>query len=148
MVLPNELFQIPASFDNLAVRWIDSDEAKGIGSIERQSMKGGVRDIRRYGRAHGIDDFAPVDGFAANPRRDGIPVDERKRRAVVVHGDPRSTAGFRRTHYAATVHILLFRGETGRARLVADLLQRLDGASLQQAVDSSTLMAAASFPAR
>src|SRR6266446_4981622 len=116
MVLPNELFQIPAPFDNLAVRWIDSDEAKGIGSIERQSMKGGVRHMRRYGRAHGIDDFAPADGFAANPRRDGIPVDERERRAVVVHGDPRSTAVFRRRDYGATVHLVLFRAETGGAR--------------------------------
>src|SRR6266567_4482062 len=115
MVLPNELFQIPAPFDNLAVRWIDSDEAKGIGSIERQSMKGGVRDIRRYGRAHGIDDFAPADGFAANPRRDGIPVDERKRRAAVVHRDPRSTAGFRRRNYGVTVHLLHFRRETSGA---------------------------------
>ena len=116
MVLPNQLFQIPAPFDNLAVRWIDADEAKGIGSIERQSMKRGVRDIRRYGRAHGIDDFAPADGFAANPRRDGIPVDERKRRAVVVHGDPRSTAGFRRRDYGATVHLLLFWGEAAWPR--------------------------------
>src|ERR1044071_2071462 len=115
MVLPNELFRIAAPLANLAVRWIDSEEAKGIGSIERQSMKGGVRDIRRYGRAHGIDDFAPADGFAANPRRDGVPVDEPKRRAVVVHGDPRSTAGLRRRNYGATVHHLLFRRETGGA---------------------------------
>src|SRR6266566_2949551 len=116
MVLPNELFQIPAPFNNLAVCWIDSDEAKGIDSIDRQSTKRGIRDIRRDGRAHGIDDFAPTDGFAANPRRDGIPVDERKRRAMVVHGDPRSTAGFRRRDYGATVHLLPFWGETGGAR--------------------------------
>jgi hypothetical protein len=35
MDLPNQLFQVPAPFNNLAVRWIDSDEAKGIDSIER-----------------------------------------------------------------------------------------------------------------
>src|SRR5213596_704809 len=113
---PNELFQIPAPFNNLTGRWIDSDEAKGIDSIERQFMKDGIRDIRRDGRAHGIDDFAPADGFADNPRRDGIPVDERKRRAVVVHGDPRSTAGFRRGDYGATVHFLLFWGEAAWPR--------------------------------
>ena len=111
MILPNKLFQIPAPFNNLAGRWIDSDEAKGIDSIERQSMNGGVRDIRRDGCARGIDDFAPADGLAANPRCDEIPVDKRKRCAVVVHGDPRSTAGFRRRDYGATVHLLLFWGE-------------------------------------
>src|SRR5437867_147388 len=93
MILPNKLFQIPAPFNNFAGRWIDSDEAKGIDSIERQSIKGGGGDFRRDGRAHGIDDFAPADGLGADPRRDGIPVDERKRRAVVVHRDPSSTAG-------------------------------------------------------
>src|SRR5438034_6814784 len=96
MVLPNELLQIPAPFHNLASRWKGADEAKGVDSIERQSMKGGVRDIRRDGCARGIDDFAPADGLAANPRRDGIPVDKRKRRAVIVRSDPRSAAGFRR----------------------------------------------------
>src|SRR6266568_1850038 len=99
MVQPNELFQIPAPFNNLAGRWIDSDEAEGIDSIERQFMKDSIRDIRRDGRAHGIDDFAPADGLADNPGRDGIPVDKRKCCAVVVHGDPRSTAGFRRGDY-------------------------------------------------
>src|ERR1044071_4263771 len=115
MVLPNELLQIPAPFNNLADRR-DSDEAKGIDLIERQSMKGGVREIRRDGRAHGIDDFAPADGFTANLRLDGIPVDERERRSVVVHGEPRSTAGFSRTEYGATVQFLLFRRETDGAR--------------------------------
>src|SRR5882724_2184394 len=116
MVLTNELFQVPAPFNNFAGRWIDSDEAKWIDLIERQSVKGGVREIRRDGSAHGIDDFAPADGLAADPRRDGIPVDERKRRAVVVHRDPSSTAGFRRRDYSATVHLLHFRRKTSGAR--------------------------------
>ena len=115
MVLPNELFQVPAPFNNFAGRWIDSDEAKGIDLIERQSVKGGVREILRDGSAHGIDDFAPA-GFAADPRRDGIPVDERERRPVVVHGDPRSTAGFRRRDYSVTAPLRLFRGKPGRTR--------------------------------
>src|SRR6266550_7132729 len=115
MVLPNELFQVPAPFSNFTGRWIDSDEAKGIDLIEPQSVKGGVREIRRDGSAYGIDDFAPADGFAADPRRDGIPVDERERRAVVVHGDPRSTAVFRRRNYGVTVHLLHFRRETSGA---------------------------------
>ena len=70
---------------------------KGLIRLSGNPCKRGVREIRRDGRAHGIDDFAPADGFAVNPRRDGIPIDERKRRAVVVHGDPCSTAGFRRS---------------------------------------------------
>jgi len=115
MILPNKLFQIPAPFNNFAGRGIDSDEAKGIDSIERQSIKGGGGNFRRDGRAHGIDDFAPADGLAADPRRDGIPVDERKRRALVVHRDPSSTAGFRGRDYGATVHHLPFRRATGRA---------------------------------
>src|SRR5258706_122584 len=116
MILSNELFQVPAPLNNFAVRWIHSDQTKGIDLIERQSVKGGVREVRRSGRAHGIDDFAPADSFFVDTRRDGIPVDKRERRAVVVHGDPRSTAGFTRRDYGATVHLLLFRGETGGAR--------------------------------
>ena len=84
---------------------------KGLIRLSGNPASAASANIRRGGRAHGIDDFAPADGFAANPRRDGIPVDERKRRAVVVHGDPRSTAGFRRRDYGATVHLLPFRRE-------------------------------------
>lgn len=113
---PDKLFQIPTPFNYLADHWENTDQSKWIDLIERQSVKGGVRDIRRDGSAHGIDDFAPADGLAANPRRDGIPVYERKRRTVVVHGDPRSTAGFRRRDYVATAHFLLFGRETSGAR--------------------------------
>lgn len=116
MVLPNELAQIPAPFNYLAGRWINSDEAKRVYPSERQASECGVCDIRRASRSHGIDDFAPADGLSANPRRDGIPVYERKRRTVVVHGDPRSTAGFRRRDYGATAHFLLFGRETSGAR--------------------------------
>src|SRR5438876_3831552 len=116
MVLPNELLQVPAPFNDLAGRWKNADEAKGIDSIQRQSMKRGVRKIWRAGRTHGVDDFAPAEGLAADSCRDGIPVDERERRAVVVHGDPRSPAGFRRRNYGATVHLLLCRWETGGTR--------------------------------
>ena len=109
---PNELFQIPAPFNNLTGRWIDSDEAKGIDSIERQFMKDGIRDIRRDGRAHGIDDFAPADGRASKSRRDGIPVDEGERRAAIVQCDPCPTTGFGRAEHGATVHVPLIRWET------------------------------------
>src|SRR5882724_7071561 len=68
------------------------------------------------GRAHGIDDLAPAKGVASNPRVDGIPVDKRKRHAVVVHGDPCSSAWFRRRDYDATVHNLLSRGKAGGTR--------------------------------
>jgi len=116
MVLPNELAQIPAPFNYLAGCWINSDEAKRVYPIERQASERGVCDIRRAGRAHGNDDFASADGFSADPRRNGIPVDERESRAVVVHGDPRSSAGFRRRDYGATVHLLFLGVETGGAR--------------------------------
>src|SRR5437879_7242557 len=104
MSLPNELFQIPAPFDDLRCCRKTSDKAERIDLIKRQCMKGGIRKVRGGGRAYRIDDFAAADCFAANPCGDGIPVNERKRCAMVVHGYPRPTAGFRRRDYRATVH--------------------------------------------
>ena len=112
MVLANELFQIPAPFDNLAGYWKNADKAKRGYPVERYASKRGVREIRRAGRTHRIHDFAPADGLAAKPRRDGIPVDEGKRRTAVVQRDPCPTTGFGRAEHGATVHVPLIRWET------------------------------------
>src|SRR5438093_9507272 len=76
-------------------------------------MQGGVCGIRRDGGARGIDNLAPAKGVVVKPLLDGIPVDERKRRALVVKGDPGSAPRFRRRDYGATVHNLLSRGKAG-----------------------------------
>src|SRR5437016_1215863 len=116
MFLPNELFQIPTPLNDLARRRKKSDETEGVDSLERQRTEGGRRGIRRDNRANGIDDLAAAHAVAANPRRDGIPVDERKSRAVIVHSDPRSAAQFSRTDYRVAIHLLFSRGEAGQAR--------------------------------
>src|SRR5882724_13465750 len=116
MVLADELFQIPAPFDNFSGDGKNSDEAEGIDSIQRQSGEGGIGNIRRGGSAHGIDDFTAAHGIMAGPRGDGVPVDEGQRRATVVQGDPGSTAGFRRTDHGAAANGLFLRWKTSRAR--------------------------------
>ena len=116
MVLTNKLFQIPAPFDDFTERWKYSDEAEWVDSIEWQTVQGNIRQIRRTDCADGIDDFAPADGFAANARRDGIPVNERKRCALVVDGDPRSSTRFRGSEHSASVHRLSLRRQPGGAR--------------------------------
>ena len=84
MILPNELLQIPTPFDDLARLREKPNQAEGVDPIERKTGKCAIRDIRCDGCAHGINDFAPADGFADNMRPDGIPVNERKRDAMVV----------------------------------------------------------------
>src|SRR2546428_1772687 len=116
MVFLSYLFQVPAPFNQLAGSRKNSDEPKGVDPIKRQLSQCSLREIWRRGRAHRIDDFASADKFAANSRRDGIPVDERKRRTVVVHSNPSSTTGFRWTEYRATVHHHSLRRNTSGAR--------------------------------
>src|SRR6266446_6420487 len=115
MALPNELVQIPAPFNDLARRRKNSDKTERVNSIERQSMEGVIRQIRRDGRACGIDNLAPAKGVAVNSRLDGIPVDERKRRALVVKGDPGSAPRLRRSEHGTTVHRPLSRRESSGA---------------------------------
>src|SRR5229473_3923629 len=116
MALPNDLVQIPTPFNDLACRRKNSNETERVNSIERQSMQGGVCSIRRNSGAHGIDYLAATDGVAADSCLDRIPVDERKRRALVVEGDPGSAPRFRRSEHRTTVHHPFSRRESGGAR--------------------------------
>ena len=116
MILPNELLQIPTPFDDLARLREKPNQAEGVDPIERKIGKCAIRDIRCDGCAHGINDFAPADGFADNMRPDGIPVNERKRDAMVVESDPRSASRFRRTEHGAAIHRRFLWRQTSRAR--------------------------------
>src|SRR6266446_25895 len=116
MVLTNEMFQVPTPFGNFTSGRKNSDEAEGIDLIEWQFCERGIREIWPDDRAHGIDDFTPADDLIANTRRDGIPVDERKRNTLVVDGDPRSVSRFRRTERDVTIHHLFLWRQTSGTR--------------------------------
>jgi hypothetical protein len=87
---------IPAPFDDLCRPREESNQSKWLYPLERQLEERDMRAIRRDTGGHRLDDLAAADNIAANPRRHGIPVDERKRHTKVVEGDPRSAAGFGR----------------------------------------------------
>ena len=104
MILPNELLQIPTPFDDLARLREKPNQAEGVDPIERKTGKCAIRDIRCDGCAHGINDFAPADGFADDTRPDGIPVNERKRDAMVVESDRSSMCARRPPSLQYRVH--------------------------------------------